>query len=387
MFKARDIDWILISSTMFLMVAGIVMVYSTSYVYAFTRFGDGQVFFRKHLLWALIGLGAFAAGARLPYCWYRRLAYPCLVLAALLLMAVSLPHVGFTAGVARRWVRLGPLTFQPSEAAKLSVVIFLAYRLAAKGERIKEFAFGLLPNLVFSGVIVFLIMREPDLGSSVFVACLVVVMCVIAGARLWHLAAVAAAAAPLVWFFVVRKHEYMLGRLSAFMDPWGNAAGKGFQLIQSFIAFGSGGVTGVGLGDGKQKLLYLPEAHTDFIFSVIGEEFGLVGVGVIIALYLAILYCGVKTALAAKDSHGRYLAAGLTFMIAAQAAANMGVVLGVLPPKGLPLPFLSYGGSSLAVNMFAAGVLLNIWMKGSEAWSGPVSVPDHGPRDGAAHGH
>lgn len=377
MFKARDIDWILISSTMFLLVAGIVMVYSTSYVYALTRFGDGQVFFRKHLTWAFLGLMTFAVGWRVPYGWYRRLAYPALILSALALVAVALPGIGFTAGGARRWVRFGPMTFQPSEAAKLAVVVFLAYRLAAKEDKIKRFWLGLFPNLLFAGLLALLIIREPDLGSALFVACLAVAMCIVAGARIWHIAALTAGLAPVVYLFVVRAHGYMSGRLTAFLDPWGNAAGKGFQLVQSFIAFGSGGLTGVGLGAGKQKLLYLPEAHTDFIFSVIGEEFGLLGVGVIIAVYLAILYCGIRTALKAKDSHGRYLALGLTFMIVGQAAANMGVVLGVLPPKGLPLPFLSYGGSSLVINMFAAGVLLNIWLKSSEAWGAAPPVVPH----------
>ncbi|OGQ57586.1 MAG: hypothetical protein A3J24_10910 [Deltaproteobacteria bacterium RIFCSPLOWO2_02_FULL_53_8] len=186
--------------------------------------------------------------------------------------------------------------------------------------------------------------------------------------RLKHFAYAAVVAVPAVYFLVVSKYGYMLGRISAFFDSWGKAATKGYQLEQSFIAFGSGGITGVGLGAGKQKLLFLPEAHTDFIFAVIGEELGLVGVGVVIALYLAILYCGVQIALNAKDSHGRYLALGLTLMIVAQAAANMGVALDVLPQKGLPLPFLSYGGSSLAVSMLGAGILLNIWLRSVNVW-------------------
>lgn len=376
MLKSRDIDWILIASTMFLVVAGIIMVWSTSYVYALTRFGDGQVFFRKHLTWACIGLVLFVVGAQTPYEWYRKLAYPAFVLAALALVAVTVPGVGFSAGGARRWVRLGPMTFQPSEAAKMAMVVLMAYRLAAKEDKIRDFAKGFLPNMLFTGVICLLIIREPDLGSSLLVAGIAVVMCLAAGARVMHFAVTGLVAAPLVYLYVVLKHGYMSGRLAAYLDPWGNASGKGFQLVQSFIAFGSGGLAGVGLGAGKQKLLYLPEAHTDFIFSVIGEEFGLAGVGVVIALYLAILYCGVYISLKAKDSHGRYLALGLTCMIVGQAAANMGVVLGVLPPKGLPLPFLSYGGSSLAVSMLAAGMLLNIWVRSSNAW-GEASIWTH----------
>lgn len=371
MLRGRDIDWILIASTMLLVVTGIVMVYSTSYVYALTRFGDGGVFFRKQIIWAAIGLCLFIVGAQTPYEWYRKLAYPAFILAVLALVAISIPGMGVSAGVAKRWVRLGPMTFQPSEAAKIAIVILMAYRLAAKEDRIKDYASGFFPNMViFVGILCFLIMREPDLGSALFVVFIASVMCLAAGARIRHFAVTAVVAAPLIYLFVVLKYSYMIGRLAAYFDSLGNAANKGYQLKQSFIAFGSGGITGVGLGAGKQKLLFLPEAHTDFIFSVIGEEFGLVGVGVIIALYLAILFCGVQISLNAKDSHGRYLALGLTVMIVAQAAANMGVVLDLLPQKGLPLPFLSYGGSSLAVSMLAAGMLLNIWIRSNNAWGG-----------------
>jgi len=364
--KFRDLDRLLIISTLLLVVAGVVMVYSTSYIMAMNRFDDKYFFVKKHLTFAVAGLAFFIVATKVPYGFYNKMAYPILIAAAVFLVFIYIPGFGFSAGGARRWVRLGPVAFQPSEPAKLAVIIFLAYSLASKGEAIRKFSTGLLPNILFPGVLIGLIIMEPDLGTALTVAGLVLIMNFVAGARLTHLGLLALAASPFV-YMVVHNFGYMVSRLQVYLDPWKDPSGKGFQMVQSFLAFGSGGIYGVGLGEGKQKLFFLPEAHTDFILSVIGEEFGLIGVGVIIAFYALFLYCGTRIALAAKDRHGMYLALGLTLMVVMQAVMNMGVVLGLLPPKGLALPFISYGGTSLVVNMIAVGIILNIYIRKNEA--------------------
>lgn len=367
MIRPADTDKLLIISFVFLVAMGIAMVYSTSYIYAASRFGDGYLFFRKHVVYAVIGLGCFIAGAKIPYGTYRKLAYPALIVAFIMLIAVLIPGVGYVAGGARRWLRLGPVAFQPSEAAKMALVFFMAANLAKKQERIKEFWAGFMPNMLIPGVVISLIMLEPDLGTAACAALIVLIMNFISGVRIRYLAVAALGAASVVYFFVIRNFGYMMTRIMVYLDPWKDPEGKGFQMVQSFIAFGSGGIHGVGIGESKQKLFYLPEAHTDFIFSVIGEETGLIGAGLVIMFYALFLYSGTRIALKSVDLHGKFLAIGVTFMIVMQAAINMAVVLGLLPPKGLPLPFISYGGTSLVVSMFAAGILLNINMRNNEA--------------------
>ncbi|MBI5586918.1 MAG: putative lipid II flippase FtsW [Deltaproteobacteria bacterium] len=366
MIRLRDYDRLLIIATLMLLVMGLLMVYSTSSVVALKRFGNQYFFVKKQLTYVLAGVICFVGATRVPYGFYRRMAYPILILSALALICIYIPGLGFTAGGARRWVRLGPIAFQPSEPAKLAVIFFLAYSLAAKQEKIKEFSIGFLPNILIPGVIILLIMLEPDLGTSIALASIVLLLNFIAGVRIRYLLYLVLAAAPFI-YVVIHKFSYMMTRIMIFLDPWKDPEGKGFQMVQSFLAFGAGGVRGVGLGEGKQKLFYLPEAHTDFILSVIGEELGFIGVAAVTALYALFLYCGIKIAMKARDRHGMYLALGLTFMVVLQAAFNSAVVMGLLPPKGLPLPFISYGGTSLLVNMIAVGVLLNIYIHGNEA--------------------
>lgn len=366
MIKFKDTDRLLIISTLLLVVVGVVMVYSTSYIVAMKRFGDEYFFVKKHLTYAVSGVIFMIIASRVPYEMYRKLAYPILILAALFLICIYIPGLGFTAGGARRWVRLGPLAFQPSEPAKLAVIFFLAYSLAAKHDRIRTFSPGFLPNILIPGVIIGLVIMEPDLGTSMAIAAIVLILNFAAGVRLRYLFGMMLMALPALWV-VINNFSYMMGRIMIFLDPWKDPEGKGFQMIQSFLAFGAGGLYGAGLGDGKQKLFFLPEAHTDFILSVIGEELGLIGVTGVIAFYVLFLVCGVRIALRAKDLHGQYLALGLTFMVVLQAALNMAVVMGMLPPKGLPLPFISYGGTSLMVNMAAVGIMLNIYIRENEA--------------------
>ncbi len=364
--RRADTDRFLILSALALVVMGVVMVYSTSYMVAMNRFGDEFFFMKKHLVYAGVGLVLFLAASRIPYPLYRKLVYPLLLLAAGLLLLIYVPGIGFKAGGARRWIHLGPLAFQPSEPAKLAVVVFLAYSLSKRTERIKDFYFGFLPNIIIPGAVILLVLMEPDLGTSLTLSAIVFTMCFLGGVRLRYLLGLLVPALPLV-YLVITRYAYMGKRIMVFLDPWKDARGAGFQMVQSFLAFGSGGVTGVGLGEGMQKLFFLPEAHTDFILSVIGEELGLVGVGLVIAFYIVFLVSGIKIALKAKDLFGAYLAMGLTIMVALQAVVNMGVVLGLLPPKGLTLPFISYGGTSLVINMIAVGILLNIYILQDDA--------------------
>ncbi len=366
MIRGRNADRLLIVTTLGLVAAGAVMVYSTSFIVAMKKFGDEYFFVKKHLGFALAGMVLFIVFSRIHYRLYRRLAYPILALAIVLLALIFVPGIGHKVGGARRWLALGGVTFQTSEFAKLAVIIFLAYSLEAKKDVIKTFSPGFLPHVVVPGAVIALIMAEPDFGTAVTLTMLVYIMSFTAGVRLRYLLGLAVMMMPAL-YMVVSNFGYMMQRIAAFLDPWKDPGGAGFQIIQSLLAFGSGGIWGTGLGEGRQKLFYLPEAHTDFIFSVIGEELGLIGVGIIISLYVGFLVSGTMIALRTKDLFGKYLALGLTLMVSLQALINMAVVMGILPPKGLPLPFVSYGGTSLVVSMIAVGIILNICIKGNEA--------------------
>ncbi|MBI5286193.1 MAG: cell division protein FtsW [Deltaproteobacteria bacterium] len=262
-------------------------------------------------------------------------------------------------------MRAGFFTFQPSEVAKLMLVIYLAYSLSQKVDRIKTFSIGFLPHIIISGLIILLILKEPDFGTAVVLGGITIFMMYIAGVRFTYLVTLFLITLPFIYLMITQV-GYRMNRIMAFLNPWKDPEGGGFQIVQSLLAFGAGGIWGVGLGEGRQKLLYLPEAHSDFILSVVGEELGLLGVSTILILYLFFLICGIRIALKAGDLFGSYLALGITLLITLQAIVNTGVVMGLLPPKGLALPFISYGGTSLVVNMVGVGILLNIFIKGSE---------------------
>ncbi|HBO83687.1 MAG: cell division protein FtsW [Deltaproteobacteria bacterium GWC2_42_11] len=365
MIKAREIDKLLIISTLLLFATGVLMTYSTTYIMAIKRYGDGYFFMKKHLWSGIIALTMFMISMRVPYQTYRRFVYPLLILSVIMLILVLMPGIGHTVGGARRWLKIGSFTFQPSEFAKLSVIIYLAYSLSKKKEKVKIFSIGFLPHIVVTGAVMLLVLMERDFGTTMSLGAIALIMMFAAGVRISHIMSIFAAAIPFVYIIVTKK-GYMMDRIMVFLNPWEDPAGKGFQIIQSFLAFGAGGVWGTGLGEGKQKLFYLPEAHTDFIFSVIGEELGLIGIGAIIFLYLVFLISGIRISLRAPDLYGTYLAIGLTLLVSLQAVVNMAVVTGLLPTKGLTLPFISYGGTSLLVNMIGVGMLLNIYIKGQE---------------------
>jgi len=349
-------SWLLLAVVLLLLI-GEVMVFSTSYFYAFERFSEPYRFFWKHQAALALGACGLVIAIAVPSAMYRYFVYPFLILAILGLSIVFLP--GISHGRIHRWIHAGPINFQPSEFAKGAAVLYLASSLAKKTDRITDFMRGIFPQLLIVGVIVLLIALEPDLGGAVSVSLVLVAMLFVAGARLRHLAALMACGFILLICGTLTAN-YRLDRIVSFLHAAEHKQGHSYQLNQSLIAFGAGGANGVGLGESRQKMFYLPEAHTDFIFAVVGEETGLWGTGGILVLFTLLGVRGLRVALRHPHRFGRLLAFGCTFLLVCQAGLNMAVVLGLLPTKGLPLPFISYGGSSLVMALIYAGVLLSL---------------------------
>jgi cell division protein FtsW len=359
----RHTDFFLLFSVLTLLGLGIVMVYSASFVLAGQRFGDPYFFLKKQAVAAAIGLFFLFFAARLDYRRWQVLGIPLLILSAALLAVLILPGMRHEIGGSARWLKISFFSFQPAELAKLALVIYLARSLTKKEGRMQEFTVGFLPHMAVLGILFALVLKQPDFGTGIIFASLVFLMLFAAGASFKHLGATALAALPFL-LYVATRAKYRQGRLLTFLNPWSDPGNAGFQIIQSFLAFGSGNVFGVGLGMGKQKLFYLPEVHTDFIFSVIGEELGLLGVAVVVGLFAVLILRSFRACFRAPDLFGTYLALGITCLLAIQTLLNMGVVLGLLPTKGSTLPFISYGGTSLLVNLLAVGILLNISSQG-----------------------
>jgi cell division protein FtsW len=352
-------DLWLFGSVLALTSLGLVMVYSSSAILAADRFGDPLFFLKKQLLWALLGLAGLWAAMRLDYRRLERLVVPLLACSLLLLVLVLLPPFGQEINGTRRWLRLGPVSLQPVELAKFALVLYLAAFFTRREGVIQRFGEGLVPVLLVAGSLAGLTLLQPDLGNSLTLIGLALGMAYLAGARFLHMAAVAAAALPLLAVLIAMR-PYRWRRMAAFLNPWEDPQGSGFQIIQSFLALGSGGWFGRGLGESRQKLFYLPEPHTDFIFAIIGEELGFLGAAGVVGLFALLVWRGLRVGLRAPDAFGSYLALGLTVMVATQTVVNVGVVTGALPTKGLPLPLVSFGGSALCMTLFSAGVLLNI---------------------------
>jgi cell division protein FtsW len=336
---------------------GLVMVFNVSYFPGGDDFGDPLHFFRKHLVAIGIGLALCVTTMRVGSDRYRALAYPVLAAAIVGMLIVLVPGIGTVRSGARRWLSLGPLTFQPSELAKFAIVLYLARSLARRGERVRELWHGVVPHCLVVGAVAALCLLEPDFGTMALSGIILLLMLFAAGARLSHLGLFAVAAAPGLAAIAIME-PYRLKRLTSFLDCRQDALGDGFQLCQALIAFGSGGLWGVGLGQGQQKMYYLPAAHTDFIFSVIGEELGLLGAAAVLALFAVVAARGLRIAARHPDEFGSLLAFGLTALIVVQGLMNFGVALGALPTKGLTLPFVSYGGSAMVVSLAELGVLL-----------------------------
>ncbi len=352
-------DYTLLASCLTLVSLGLTMVFISSTVMANAQYQDPYFFVKRQTLYALGGMGVLVAGRSLDYHVYKRWVYWFLILALIGLCLVFIPGIGARVRGAARWVRLGPLTLQPSEFAKLAMVMFLAYSLSRKQEKMKYFAIGFLPHMLIAGLFIALIGKEPDFGTALTLAGIVFIMLLVGGTRLTYILVSIGLGAPLAVIMVLRDPK-KFSRILSFLDPWKYGQDVGYQLKQSLLAIGSGGMLGMGPGQSRAKLFYLPDAHTDFILSIFSEELGFVGVILVLALFTLLVYRGLLVALRAPDAFGSYLALGLTLLISLPACINMGVVSGLLPTKGLSLPFLSYGGSSLLVNLLAVGILLNI---------------------------
>lgn len=354
----------LLFPVLFLVGIGIVMIYSASSPLALKRFGADYYFLEKQSFFSLLGIAALFICSQIPYRIFRFLAYPLLTLALVFLIAIQVSDLGISAGVSTRWFHFKGFTFQPSEFARFALVVYLAYSMSRKIDRLSDFYVGFLPHIIVLSIFTTLILLQPDFGSAVILWVIAWVMLFVGGARILHILSPLIVLLPMLYFFMIDA-EYRIRRVVSFWDPWKYSTDEGYQTIHSLMAFGSGGIWGTGIGQGHQRLFYLPAPHTDFIFSIIGEELGLLGVLIIIGLYALILWRGISIAKNAKDPFGSFLAFGLTTAIGLQVCVNMGVALGLLPTKGLPLPFLSYGGTSLLLSMASIGILMNIGASGS----------------------
>jgi cell division protein FtsW len=346
--------------SLILICVGIIMVYSSSSVYAQERYKDGTFFLKRHISFALIGIILTFLVMSFDYRLLKRWAKPIMGISCFLLILVLIPGLGREIAGARRWFRFSIFSFQPSGLANIAVIIYVADFISRRKELIKEDLYrGFLPPLIVLGIAVLLILTQPDLGTAFALGLVVFLMLFMAGARVSHLVSLLVLSVPFIYILIFSV-PYRRARITAFLNPWLDPAGSGFQIIQSNIALGSGGLFGLGLGQSRQKLFYLPAAHTDFIFSIIGEELGLLGTVGICILFIFLVIQGLKVSRNAQDAFGHFLSTGLILLIALKAAINIGVSTGVLPTKGLPLPFISYGGSSLIFDMMSIGLLLNI---------------------------
>jgi len=342
-----------------LICVGVVMVYSSSAIFSYERYGSATFFLKHHLLHLLIGLLAAALVMSLELQLIRRWVKPLFFVSLVLLILVFIPQLGREAGGAKRWLKLGFFSFQPSELARWATVFFLADILASGQEKLFRFRHSLVVALTVLGVACGLILMQPDLGGAVALGVVGILLLFVVGIRISYIVALVLLSLPVLYFSIFNV-PYRKKRILAFWNPWVDARGYGFQMVQSYLALGLGGLWGVGLGQSRQKLFYLPAAHTDFIFSIIGEELGLIGTAAIVIIFMLFLWQGIKVSLRSTDTFIQLLSFGIVVSIAFQAFVHIGVVCGALPTKGLPLPFISYGGSALIFNMMAVGLLLNV---------------------------
>ncbi|MBN1353965.1 MAG: putative lipid II flippase FtsW [Candidatus Omnitrophica bacterium] len=344
--------------TLILIAVGIVMIYSSSGIYAHEKYGSSFFFLKRHLLFCAIGVLSMLFVMLIDIGRIERHTKIFLLIAVTLLIGVLMPGLGIVAGGARRWFRIGGLSFQPSEFAKLALIVYLASFFSRKGDRIKDLFLGYLPCMAAVACLSFLVILQPDLGTAVAVFFVGFLIIFIGGGKLKHLINTLLIGTPFL-YYIIFSAPYRKKRILIFLNPWCDREGSGFQIIQSFLALGSGGLFGVGLGQSKQKLFYLPASHTDFIFSIIGEELGFIGAAFVVVLFGMLFWQGMRAFLREHRPFNRIIIFGVTCMIAFEALVNIGVSIGAFPTKGLPLPFISYGGSSLIFHMTAIGLMLN----------------------------
>jgi len=360
----KAVDHSLLIATVVLVGFGIAMVFSASFYYTEQRWGDSYFFFMRQLLWAALGFLAMMAASLYNYSNLRKLSMPLIVVSIGLLVAVLI--VGVERNFARRWLDIAGVSLQPSEVARFAMIVFLADSISRRKDTIKYFFKGVLPYLLLLGIFFALILMQPNFSMAISLTGLVMVMLFVGGMRLWHLVLLVAPVAAGGWA-LLKAADYRVDRLTGFLDPWSDPLGTGYQLIQSLYALGSGGAFGMGFGQSRQKHLFIPHPETDFIFAIIGEEWGFIGATILILMFLFLIWRGIMIALTTSDLFGCLLAAGITSLIAIQVIINVAVVTGSMPPTGLPLPFISFGGSSLLLFMSSIGVLLNISRHTSKA--------------------
>lgn len=353
-------DPLLLAITIMILAVGIVMVTSAGYMIASGKFGDGFYYTKRQGISMLIGLALMFLFSKINPQFWKDAAGPVMGLGLFLLVLVFVPGLGVELGGSRRWIRM-PFGFflQPSELIKYALIIFFAHSLAKKGDGVKAFTVGFLPHILIIALVILLVLIQPDFGSAVIITTVGFLMMFVAGVRLQHLAGCCILALPFL-IQIGMSAQYRLSRLKSFLDPWSDPLSSGFQIIQSLVAFGCGGVWGAGVGKGIQKLFYLPQPQSDFVFSVIGEELGLIGVICVILLFCALVLKGLLVSIRSQDPFNRYLAFGITSLLGIQALLNMAVAMGMLPTKGLPLPLISLGGTSMIVNLAGIGILLSI---------------------------
>jgi len=355
-----DTGWVLLAAVVaMLCTIGLMMVLSSSSVEGLRSYGGAWVFFQRQLLWVAVGSAVLVVAALFDYHRWRRTVTPLLGVSFVLLLLVLLPGVGITAGGSSRWLGTSSFRIQPSELAKLAVLLFGADLLARRAGLVADFSSVMKPLLVIIGLIGALVMLQPDMGTTLLMVFIAFVLMFVGGVPLRPMAGLSAAAV-VGSVFMAKAEAYRWERMSSFRDPFAHFEDAGYQVAQSLVALGTGQVGGVGLGASRAKWGYLPNAHTDFIFAIVGEELGLIGTLGVVALFVAFAVLGVRTALRAPDRFGTLVAAGVTAWVCGQAVVNMGAVTGLLPVTGVPLPFVSFGGSSLVVTMAATGILLNI---------------------------
>jgi cell division protein FtsW len=358
-YVAAPLDTVLFATVAALVGIGLVMVFSASSATAYAEHGDIAYYLKRQLIWLVVGLiGAFAL-YRLEYHRLKKMAPTILFIAIAALVLVFVPHIGLGVNGGRRWIGTSALSIEPSEFAKLALIIYLSAVLAARGERITSLVRGLFPLCVPVAIMAVLVLKEPDLGTASLLVFTAFTLFFAAGARIVHLFAVVLATLPFAVFTVLAS-SYRRARIFAFLNPWKDPQNTGFHIVQSLLALGSGGIFGVGLGASRAKFFYLPEQYTDFIFSVLGEELGLIGALAVVVLFVILAYRAIRIALAAPDRFGFFLATGCAAMITIQAFINVGVVSSSWPVTGVPLPFISFGGSSLVVNLLAVALIANV---------------------------
>lgn len=357
-------DVLIVAVVVALLALGIVVVMSAASVTDLIQHGDPYYHVKRQLVWAVLGVVVMTVLARIDYRFLRLITVPALLGAFLLLVLVL--FVGTEVGGARRWIGFGFFNVQPSEIMKLALIMYLSAYITTKRGEVQRFVTGLVPPLLVTGAAFGLILLEPDFGTAMVTALAAVVVLFAGGVNYWQLVGVGVAAAPVLGYLVYSE-QYRMRRFLAFLDPWADRMDSGWNVVQSLLAIGSGGLFGLGLGEGRQKYLYVPEQHTDFIFAILGEELGFIGTTFVLFLFAVFAWRGLRAALRAPDLYGSMLAVGITAMIVLQAFLNIGVVTGSLPTTGITLPFVSVGGSSLVVTLASVGILLNISSHGTRA--------------------